>query len=129
MNSMHDAPKPDGSGYEPRDITLRPILLAGVALIAGLVGSMGLMDGLLSHLRQTEAAASPKASPLAGYGPQTPPEPRLQTDPAGDLRTLRADEQARLQGYGWADQSKTIVRIPIERAMELLAERRGTESR
>ena len=126
---MHDSPKPDGTGYEQRDVTLRPILLAGTALVAGLVGSMGLMSGLLGHLRQTEAAASPKASPLVGYGPQTPPAPRLQTDPAGDLRTLRADEQARLEGYAWVDQGKTIVRIPIERAMELLAQRRGTESR
>jgi hypothetical protein len=28
-----------------------------------------------------------------------------------------------LQSYGWIDQQKGVVRIPIERAMELTAER------
>jgi hypothetical protein len=52
-----------------------------------------------------------------------PPAPRLQVDPKLDLDRLRAEEYARLTTYGWADRERRIVRIPIERAMELLAER------
>ncbi len=63
-------------------------------------------------------------NPLAeSYGRQIPPEPRLQADPLGDLRALRAEEDALLHGYGWADRQAGTVRIPIERAIELLAER------
>lgn len=125
---MHEPTTP-GTGYEMRDVTLRPILVGGVVLVVLLVGSMALMSGLLSRLRSDEAAASPKASPLAGYGPQTPPAPRLQTDPVGDLRGMRALEQQQLGHYGWVDRGRGVVHIPIARAMELLAQRRGTEAK
>ncbi len=36
---------------------------------------------------------------------------------------MRAAEEKILHSYGWIDQQKGIVRIPIERAMELTAQR------
>lgn len=36
------------------------------------------------------------------------------------LRQLRADESARLSRYQWADQKAGVVRIPVERARELI---------
>ena len=125
---MHDPTHATG-GYEHRDVTLRPILFGGVALLLGLVGAMTLMSALLSTLNKAEATASAKASPLASYGPQTPPAPRLQTDPLGDLRAMRLREATQLTQYGWIDHDKAAVRIPIERAIELLAQRRGKETR
>lgn len=47
-----------------------------------------------------------------------PPAPQLQTDPQEDLRKFRAEEEARLNSYGWVDRSKGIVHIPIEQAMK-----------
>ena len=35
------------------------------------------------------------------------------------LRQLHSDEQAKLTRYQWVDSSKGVVRIPIDRAMEL----------
>ena len=40
----------------------------------------------------------------------------------GKLRELQAVEQKKLSGYGWVDKSKGVARIPIERAMERVAE-------
>jgi hypothetical protein len=114
-----------GGGFEARDVSLRPVLWVVVALLGALVGTVLLMSGLLTRLDRAEATASPKASPLAGYGPQTPPEPRLQTDPAGDLRQLRERERSQLTEYGWVDRERGVVRVPIERAMDLLAKQRG----
>jgi hypothetical protein len=51
------------------------------------------------------------------------PGPRLQIEPALDLARLRAAEQAQLAGYGWLDRERGVVRIPIERAMGLIAAR------
>jgi len=62
----------------------------------------------------------PSFAPAAEHAP--PPEPRLQTAPADDLRNLRAAEQTRLTTYGWVDRKAGVVRIPIERAKELVAE-------
>lgn len=49
-----------------------------------------------------------------------PPGPLLQTDPAGDLRVFRAEEDKRLNTYYWIDKSKGVVHIPIEQAMKQL---------
>lgn len=38
---------------------------------------------------------------------------------SSQLRTLRADEQARLNRYQWVDKAAGTVRIPLARAVEL----------
>lgn len=50
------------------------------------------------------------------------PTPRVQLDDgAQDIADLHAREDLLLNNYTWIDQSKGTVRIPIERAMELIA--------
>ena len=51
-----------------------------------------------------------------------PPQPRLQTDPSEDLARYLVDEDKRLNTYYWIDKEKGIVHIPIEQAMQELAE-------
>lgn len=43
--------------------------------------------------------------------------------PREALKRLRDREDAALGRYGWVDREAGIVRIPIERAMDLLLER------
>jgi len=43
------------------------------------------------------------------------------------LRELRAKETAAATSYGWVDQTKGVVRIPIERAMQLTVEELKTK--
>jgi hypothetical protein len=57
--------------------------------------------------------------------PQQFPSPRVQTHQAEELRDLLSRQRRHLTGYQWADQNKTLVRIPIERAMEIIAQRGG----
>lgn len=52
------------------------------------------------------------------------PAPRLQIDNGDqDLADLHEREDLLLNYYSWVDRSKGTVRIPIERAMELIAQR------
>lgn len=52
------------------------------------------------------------------------PTPRVQTDDGNeDTAELHEREDLLLNYYSWADRSKGEVRIPIERAMELIAQR------
>jgi hypothetical protein len=70
-------------------------------------------------------AGYPSAT-LAGAVPPhlaEPPAPRLQTDPKSDLVRLRSYERGELDRLGWADRDRDLVRIPIDRAMQLLVER------
>lgn len=55
---------------------------------------------------------------------QTFPTPRLETDDGNqDLADLHERESLYLDHYSWADRSQGKVRIPIERAMQLIAQR------
>jgi len=58
------------------------------------------------------------------------PPPRLQNISGEQLRQFRTKEESELNNYGWADAAHQFVRIPIGRAMELVAARglpvRGT---
>jgi hypothetical protein len=52
------------------------------------------------------------------------PTPRLQTDDGNqDVADLHAREDLLFENYSWVDPSQGKVRIPIERAMELVAQR------
>jgi hypothetical protein len=52
------------------------------------------------------------------------PTPRVQLDDGNqDVADLHAREDILLDNYSWVDPAHTKVRIPIERAMELIAQR------
>jgi hypothetical protein len=109
-------------GHEERDVQLRPIVISGMslALLAGL--SLLAMWLLFDYFAARRARLEVVPSPVF-EARQLPPEPRLQISPQQDMRQMRAAEMAALHSYGWVDRQAGIVRIPIERAIELLAER------
>ena len=58
--------------------------------------------------------------------PRSFPAPALQTTPLSDLEKLQSAQAARIERYGWIDQSKGLLRIPIQRAMEIVAAKGAT---
>jgi hypothetical protein len=51
------------------------------------------------------------------------PNPRLQKNDVREMRDQIEAEENLLERYSWVDESAGTVRIPIERAIELTAER------
>jgi hypothetical protein len=105
---------PAHTKYEHSDANLR--LIAAIA--AGL--AIFLVAAPLILLAAYPVSRAPQS--VRGDLP-LPPAPRLQVDPRRDLDRLHADENKFLTTYGWADSGHTAVRIPIDRAMELTAQR------
>jgi hypothetical protein len=119
MSSSHEH---TNGGHERSDAQARPIASSLLA-IAVLVGvAMAAMGGLFAYWAEREAAADPGVSPIAEER-VVPPEPRLQPNPMVELDEFLAEEDARLNGYGWIDEQNRIVYIPVEKAMALAAER------
>jgi hypothetical protein len=58
-----------------------------------------------------------------------PSSPRLQANPAADLAAERRREEGMLEGYAWVDRERGVARIPVQRAMEILARGSGDASR
>jgi hypothetical protein len=101
-------------------VRLVGVFLGGV--IVAVIAVFLMMWGLFGYYRASELRRTEAISPLADVS-QIPPEPRLQVHGASDLKTFEAEENAVLQNYGWVDRQAGVVRIPIDRAMKLLAER------
>jgi hypothetical protein len=116
-------PEQGGVQHEKTDADARPVLRAVVVLVVttSLVaaGLVYLTRGLVAGQR----AGDPPQAPLAQAAGRLPPEPRLQTHPFADVEALRDSERALLDSYGWVDEKAGVVRLPIERAKELLLER------
>jgi hypothetical protein len=55
--------------------------------------------------------------------PRDFPQPRVQTDETAELKQLLAKQHEALTGYHWANSAHTLVQIPIERAMDLIAQK------
>ena len=107
-------------GFESRDVPPGRVLLVGLGLGAG----AGLIMLLLLAFNQLLEAVvtSPPPGPLARLE-LVPPEPRLQAEPALELEELEAREALILESYGWVDRDVGTARIPIARAIAILAER------
>ena len=52
-----------------------------------------------------------------------PPEPRLERDPFALLQATEEQARGRLEGWEWVSREQGTARIPIDRAMELVAEK------
>jgi hypothetical protein len=110
--------------YEKRDADVGRVgrigFFVGSIVAIAFVAMWWLFGFLVDH----EMKTSGQPHPMAGRMKRTePPAPILQTNPSADLRALRAREQAVLDTYGWIDRERGLVRIPIEKAMDLLAKR------
>jgi hypothetical protein len=118
---------PEGH-HERRVVSVKALLLAVAILVASAIVVHLALAGLLAVFRQQNADANRHFSePLVDRSLrkdlQRFPEPRLQIAPREDLRELRAREEAELGSYGWIDKTNGLVRIPIDRAMNLLVQR------
>ncbi len=125
-------------GFEPRDIGASGVLyfLLGLAVF-GLIAHF-LMTGLYSYLEKRTNAEQAPVSPLVSNAPvdtrhlsvdyrdylkQNFPSPQLEIDERTQLNKIRLNEEETLSTYDYVDQKAGIVRIPIEHAMNLIAQR------
>jgi hypothetical protein len=114
--------------HEPTDIPLTGTTRAALvtmaiigAVMVAMYGAWGLFEW---RMRQVDQPAPPLAE--KDFGRRMPATPRIQSTPVDDLARYRAGQAAKLSNYGWVDRNAGTVRIPIDRAIELLAQRTAT---
>ena len=109
-------------GHERRDADIRPIVLTGIGLALTVVVVGLIVYGTFQYL-ETHPATGVQSNPMAVFDSQIPPAPRIEEHPAIEIQQLHAQEEQTLSTYGWIDKKKRVVRIPLDRAMELQMER------
>ena len=144
-NEPEREPVDASKGFEHSDVGVAGIAVFLTALtvfvvVTGLL-AYGIGKVINAHLAKEDATKSKwvktvDVRPL-GNMPSNPelenkmaeltqqlPAPKLQPDDGlQDTADLHAKEDLLLEYYSWADQGQGKVRIPIERAMELIAQR------
>lgn len=108
---------PGEGPYEKGDVSLRGVL-AAIGLIAAIVvlSALGLY-GLRGWLVPDRPAPPPILGRLDRGGPP------LTTAPRDRNAALLQEHRDRLTGYAWIDRDAGVARIPIGRAMDILADR------
>src|SRR5437867_4560684 len=122
-SDLHRDPRIDPQpGYELSDLRPGYIALFGIALTAVIVAAT-VVASLLIHFKAAEFSRQETPLPRLAQEREATPGPRLQVGANKDLRQMRAGEDAVLNSYEWVDKSSGSVRIPIERAMEIVAKK------
>ena len=109
-------------GHELSDLRPGYIALFGIALTAVIVAA-AVITSLLIYFKAAEQSRHETPIPRLAREREPTAEPRLQVEAHNELRQMRAAEDAALNSYGWVDKDSGTVRIPIERAMEILAQK------
>jgi hypothetical protein len=134
-------------GYEPSDVKVSGILgfIVSLSIFVAVAAGVSYLIGIaiFSHMAKEDVKDYGPRSPWANtvdvkdlgnlannpalqnklaQTTQQFPTPRLQEDDGNqEIADLHAKEDLLLENYSWVDQSQGKVRIPIERAIELIA--------
>ncbi len=119
-DSPHDQHVVESLGYEARDLIgqRRSIFYYAALHFAGLVVTGALVVLFYAIILRY----SPTFDPLEdGVKPVASDAAKVQADPGVDMKEFIKKSDARLHGYGWADEEKGLVHIPIDKAIEITA--------
>ena len=119
------------SGYEHSDMNPMVVGVAAVALLImlGLVLiGVTLFEQVIVGIPFTISRPADLVSGLQATAAPTPPAPELEAQSGQTLERYRSIEEQKLNSYGWVNRSTGTIRIPIDRAMDLTAQR-GLPSR
>src|SRR5579862_6192643 len=113
----------DTSGHETKDASVLGIVYTGVGLAVGSALVYLIVYGVFQYLAGHPVTTAP-SNPMAETDRQEFPQPpRIEEHPAIEIKALRTEEDQILNTYGWTDKKAGVVRIPLNRAIELQLER------
>jgi hypothetical protein len=141
-HNTHSA-KPNGhADFERKDISVNGVVVFLVGLAAMIVISYFVVDVFYHALERHFEGQQVPISPLvtnaqqdtrrippqygddyAKYLKESFPAPQLETDERTQLNEVILREEDTLSTYDYVDKNAGTVRIPIDRAMDLLAQR------
>ena len=121
-NPMPPSTEKHPTGHEANDLDPKRIALFAVILAVIIVGVIIVTYALYRRFATVEVRSQATPSPLS-YTREATPEPRLEVNSGQELKAMRAAENAVLHSYDWVDKEQGVVRIPIDRAIAILAAR------
>ncbi|HXZ14166.1 MAG TPA: hypothetical protein VEG64_17400 [Candidatus Sulfotelmatobacter sp.] len=112
---------PPEDSYERTDAHIGALLQFAFWLAVVIIASALGMKWMFSYFARVQKLGPP-ASPFENVR-VLPPNPKLQVEPRAELEGYREADRELLATYGWVDKHNGVVRIPIDRAMDLVLQR------
>jgi hypothetical protein len=122
--------------HERSDVPTKGILKFAAVLVAFIIAVHVIILGILALV--TAQAEGPEGEPttlVIKKGYKLPrdldkiPAPVLQSEEATDLEALRREEEIKLKEYRWLDRAKGVVQIPVDEAINILADPKKAAAR
>ncbi len=101
--------------YESPAVNVVSVILLALGFVAFAGGALLALHVYFS--RQNVGAVYPTARRF--------PQPRLETRNGQDYSALSREQRARAENYAWVDREHGLVRIPVARAMAIIAARKN----
>ena len=128
MSADHNKDPHAGPGYEVRDANIKALLQFAFWLAVVLAVTLGAMKITFNELdKLTPLGPGPTPFPEENAR-QIPTGPLLQAQPHQELGDYCSNQRAEVGSYAWVNQAGGVVEIPVDRAMDLVAQR-GLPSR
>jgi hypothetical protein len=105
---------PNGAGHEQSEVSVRLIVVSLAFLAVTTAIILVLVVGIFRYFYDVNKANAPEQVVI-------PPQPRIEVAPYEQLQQLRVKEDHILNTYAWVDKSSGTVRVPIDKAIDLLA--------
>jgi hypothetical protein len=115
--------KSDNPGHEQKDVDVFSLFTIAFLLFVSFLIVFLIVWGMMRYFKIHEPAKTSGQANIPVTRVGEFPKPRLEVKASADLAKLRAAEEADLDSYGWIDQSSGAVRIPIDRAIQLILQR------
>ncbi len=113
-------PADTSAGWEKRDVNIRGLFLFAFWMAVVLAVTMIGMRFTFDSYKKAMPLGS-TASPMVKMTDRMiPSAPLLQVHPHQELETYCSAQQQGVNTYAWVDQPSGVVRIPVDRAMELI---------
>jgi hypothetical protein len=109
--------------HETTDVNLTGITriaIASLVIIVIVFGIVYLFEKVMARV-MPDTTTTPTMANWKPADSRLPKVPLVVTDEPGLLRKLRAEEDQALHRYAWIDKSQGVVRVPIDKALEMVA--------
>ena len=129
----HHKHQHDDLGFEHEDLGAKPVIGFIVSLVISGVLIYYAIWGIFDFLDAYDQKHQQSRTPLIKVETNTRdvqtqliqrfPDPRLEDNERTELDGFRYSEEQELNSYGWVDKNARVAHIPIEQAMQLIAQR------
>lgn len=106
-------------GHESSDVPVRPLLGSLAVLATGCLLALWLMRVMFQSF-DASARSRDVPSHVLAEEHQVPPPPKLEASPQAENQVSAERERELLGSYEWIDRDAGLVRIPVERALEIV---------